>query len=239
MDTIDIIFKLLGGVLAVGGTAAAIAYGVFVFLGKKWIETKFAESLEAYKHKQNKELEEVRYRINAQFNRITKIHEKEIEILPLAWSKLNNALGKITYLTSPMRQYQDLDKLTKEQLEAFLAKSTFSDWEKSELQKKEDKLDYYQERIFYHELSDAKTASVDFHNYILDNSIFLSRDIKDKFITLDDILWGAITDKAREHESEYRTLQLKTFTEIQQEIKPIKEEIESLVQKRLQLDQAI
>ena len=210
-----------------------------MFLGRKWLETKFAEGLEAYKHKQNKELEEVRYQINSQFNRITKIHEKEIEVLPLAWSKLNDALGKMTYLTSPMRQYQQLDMLSDEQLEAFLKESSLGDWEKNELRKSDNKLDYYQERIFYHELSDAKKASVDFHNYLLNNSIFLSQDIKDKFLALDDIFWSAITDKEIWHDSNYGHAKTKSFTDIQKEVKPIKEAIESLVQKRLQLDQAI
>lgn len=73
----DEFFQFIGKIIAVGGTTAAIAYAFFVFLGKKWLENRFSERLEAYKHKQNKELEEVRYRINAQFNRITKIHGRK------------------------------------------------------------------------------------------------------------------------------------------------------------------
>lgn len=68
-----------------------------------------------------------------------------------------------------MRQFQQLDMLSPEQLEAFLENSTLGDWEKNELRSSENKLDYYQERIFYHELSGAKKASVDYHNYLLNN----------------------------------------------------------------------
>ena len=235
----EVIFEFIGEVVAVGGAAAVIAYGIFVFFGKKWLETKFSERLEAYKHKQNKELEEVRYKINAQFNRISKIHEKEMEVLPEAWHKLHYALGKIQYFTSPLREYQDLDRLTEEQLEAFLDSSKFHDWEKNELRKTEGKLEYYQERIFYHELAEAKKASSEFHNYIVENSIFLSQDIKERFIAIDDALWDSLMDKETNHESKGWGVKRKSYSQVKKDIAPLTREIESLVQKRLQLDEAI
>lgn len=231
--------SFIGEVAAVGGTASVIAYMAFKYFGSKWLESKFAERLEAYKHKQNKELEEIRYRINAQFNRITKIHEKEIEVLPKAWELLQDALAKITYFTSPMRQYQDLDRLTDEQLEAFLERTTFADWEKNELRKKSNKLDYYQERIFYHEYGEARSASVIFHNYINHNSIFLSQDLKEKFVAIDDAMWSAVVDKEIGHHSKDHTMQRKSFSDIQDEIKPLKDDIEAIVQKRLHMDEAL
>ena len=91
------IFEFIGKVVAVGGTSAAVAYAIFVFVGRKWLETKFSERLEAYKHEQNKELEEIRFRINSQFNRITKIHEKEIEVLPESWIRLQKAINQLQY----------------------------------------------------------------------------------------------------------------------------------------------
>lgn len=81
---LEAILKFIGNAVAIGGSAAAFAYAIFVWLGKKWLEERFARRLEDYKHKQNQELEHYRYQINALFNRITKIHEKEIEVLPTA-----------------------------------------------------------------------------------------------------------------------------------------------------------
>jgi hypothetical protein len=75
----DPIFEFIGKVIAIGGSSAIIAYGIFTLVGRKWLETKFAERLEAYKHEQTKELEEIRYRINAQFNRITKFMKKKLK----------------------------------------------------------------------------------------------------------------------------------------------------------------
>jgi len=80
----DKIIKFIIEVITVGGGATAIAYGAFTWFGKKWLEGEFAERLKAFKHQQNLQLEQYRYGIKALFSRITKIHEKEFEVLPTA-----------------------------------------------------------------------------------------------------------------------------------------------------------
>ncbi len=234
----DEFFQFIGKIIAVGGTTAAIAYAFFVFLGKKWLENKFSERLEAYKHQQNKELEEVRYRINAQFNRITKIHEKEIEVLPKAWHQMQDALNHLSYFASPFRQHPDLDRMNPIQLKEYLDNSPFREWEKKELTETPNKNKVYQEQIFWHELNETKSAFRAFHNYVLENSIFLSQDLKEKFMAIDDVMWSAIIDKEVGHESKDWKMQRKAFSQIKDEVEPLKQKIESLVQKRLQLDRA-
>ena len=39
------ILKFMVSVVAYGGGGAVIAYVLFIFLGKKWIENKFSQSL--------------------------------------------------------------------------------------------------------------------------------------------------------------------------------------------------
>src|SRR3954462_3170651 len=53
--------------------ANAAAYGVFQFLSKKWLDARFAERLEKFKHDQIQEIERLRYRINALMDRPTKL----------------------------------------------------------------------------------------------------------------------------------------------------------------------
>ena len=55
------ILKFIGRAVTYGGGGAVVAFLLFRFLGSKWIESKFAESLEAYKHAQAKELEAVKF----------------------------------------------------------------------------------------------------------------------------------------------------------------------------------
>lgn len=78
----DPVYELIGKIVAYGGGAVAIAYTAFVFFGKKWLDAKFDERLASFRHEQSKEIEQLRFRINAQFNRVSKIHEKEILISP-------------------------------------------------------------------------------------------------------------------------------------------------------------
>jgi hypothetical protein len=45
MNTELEIFGFIGKIVVYGVGTVTIAYGVFIFLGKKWIENKFAERL--------------------------------------------------------------------------------------------------------------------------------------------------------------------------------------------------
>jgi len=48
----EAILNFIGAVVAYGGGGAAIAYLMFILLGKKWIENKFSQQLEEYKNEQ-------------------------------------------------------------------------------------------------------------------------------------------------------------------------------------------
>ncbi|QXD15830.1 hypothetical protein GQ464_002455 [Rhodocaloribacter litoris] len=105
----DTILQLLGQIVLVGGGATAIAYGLLKFIGQKWIDQKFAERLEEFKRKQTEILEEVRYDINARFSRVSKVHDKEFEVLSTAWRKLLDAYEFFAGITHPLQSYPDLD----------------------------------------------------------------------------------------------------------------------------------
>lgn len=233
----NLLFRFLLEVFAVGGTAAAIAYAFFVFLGKKWLENRFAERLESYKHEQRKELEELRFRINAQFNRLTKIHEKEIEVLPKAWLELQTALAAMRRFTSPVRPQPDFDRMTEPQLEYFIASNDyFADWEMQGLHGSSEKNKYYQERVFFHDISDTKQAVLQFHEYIQRNSIFLSKDLKELFKELADKMYGALIDKEVGHEGKDWKMEHTAWKSVTDDVEPRLNHLETLVQKRLRLD---
>jgi len=129
--------------------------------------------------------------------------------------------------------------MTQIQLEEFLNNTPFQASEKEEILDANEKLKVYQERKFWNELNETKSASRKFHSYISDNSIFLRQDLKEKFMAIDDIMWDAITDKEFGHEIQDWKMQRQAFSQVKEKIESIKLEIELLVQKRLQLDQAV
>lgn len=238
MDINQQILKFIGAAVVYGGGSAAIAYAIFLFLGKKWIENKFAERLEKYRHEQNKELEEVRYRINALFNRITKIHEKEIEVLPEAWSRLHQVLSLLSQLTSPLQKYPDLNRMTDPQLKEFLNQSRLHDFEKEEIIKVSDKVKYYTDQIFWHDLYDVKMAFSNFHNYIEINRVFLSNDLKEQFTKIDDVMWNSLLEREIGHGAGDGKMWREANKRIRDEVVPLRDKIEELVQERLQYHKA-
>jgi hypothetical protein len=63
LNIISSIWTAFGVIAVAGGGLVAIAYGIFKFLGDKWLNAKFEERLTAYKHEQQKELEELRSKL--------------------------------------------------------------------------------------------------------------------------------------------------------------------------------
>jgi hypothetical protein len=117
----DKIFSFLGQVIIFGGGSVGVAYLVFTYLGKKWIDNKFEKRLTKFDHELNLQIEQYKFEINSLFNRISKIHEKEFEVLPTMWLKLVEAMGKVSQLTDPSQQYPELNKMSKAEIEELLS----------------------------------------------------------------------------------------------------------------------
>src|SRR5947209_17820989 len=120
MNTVTMMLQII----AIGGGAAALAYGLFVWLGKRWLEQHFTKSLERLRHEQAKEIEHVRHEINSLFSRVSKIHEREFEVLPAAWEKLHQSYGRIFQACKPLVEYRDLNRMSNGELAEFLTNAT-------------------------------------------------------------------------------------------------------------------
>jgi len=220
-------------IVAVGGGSAVLAYIIFTWLGKTWLENKFTERLEEYKRKQNQELEHYRYQINALFNRITKIHEKEFEVLPETWKILQDALGLVSALTAIYQTYPDLRSMNTNELEEFILKSEFSETQKNKLREATDKNEMFVQLIFWKRAEKAMQAVNDFHNYLIYNKIFLTKDLFDRFSKADNILRDIVIKWQYRKQSERDLPFEETHKVLTNEIAKIVEEIEKQVQERL------
>lgn len=104
---------------------SGLAVAIFKLWGENWLNNKFAKNLEDHKAK-----------INSLFSRISKIHEKEFEVLPEAWRKLQEAMGHVSSIAEPLKQYPDLNRMTDEPLAGFLKKSRLREDQKTTCTKK-------------------------------------------------------------------------------------------------------
>lgn len=194
MTSEEIIFKVLE-IIATSGIVTAIV----ALLGTSWIQNRFTQSLEEYKHK-----------TNSLFNRITKIHEKEIEVLPEAWKYLLNAHGHLVHLLDPFGIDPEFSQMTEQQ------------------------------RIEFEEKFGAVwRAYQDFHNYFLYSSIFLGSDIQAEFQVADTLFENSFKKiRAAKSGLERSKFTLEVYVDLYENMRPIQERIKDLIQKRLRLTEA-
>jgi hypothetical protein len=125
-----------------GFIGATTAYAMVRWLGTKWLDTRFAERLETHKgalqHELEKikgarqvELEKIKFEINARMDRAAKLHQREFEVLPQAWSRLTEARGIAMSLVSRLQFVTELNQMPQDRLEEFLTHSELADFETS------------------------------------------------------------------------------------------------------------
>lgn len=207
---LDTVIKFIIEVILASGGAAIIVSAILTFLGKNWIDNRFQQGLEEYKWKQQQELEQYKYQINTLFNRITRIHEKEIEILPIAWGKLQDTHGFLSQLINPFRNHREFSQMDEQQL-----------------------------KEFQQEYEIVSKSFADFHNYLLHNSIFLSPDIHKEFAIVDKIFNETLAKSRIARQGLKREqLTLEAYENVYERTEPIKDKIRELIQQRLHHQEA-
>lgn len=204
-----------------------ISSGFLLWLGRRWIESRFERSLKDYE-----------YRINTLFSRVSKIHEKEFEVLPETWYKVHYALGSVADLTSPLQQYPDLNRMSEGQLREFLETSRLKESDKQTLFNSHDKNEFYQERIFWYRLKDTKEAAQEFHNYFILNRIFLTSDLRTQFEALDMLISDVMLSTEIGTQAHDHQMIAKASKKFRNERDAIVEEIMQHIQRRLRFERA-
>jgi hypothetical protein len=196
--TLNMISGALGtiGITVVGAVGAA--YALFRYLGDKWLTDKFSKGLEALKHAQQQELEQLRLRINTTFDRTVKLHANEFEVLPELWARLNEAHNHVASLTSPYQEYPDLDRLADPAFEHFLSESGLPDYQKDELRNSTERTKDYRSKRFWQSLGRVNEKYSAFTQYFVSKSIFIQPEMKELITQLRDMMWDALLEKETE-----------------------------------------
>lgn len=192
--------EVIQTVLASGGGGAAVAYGLFKYFGSTWLENKFAERLQTHKHEQDKEIQKLRIEIDSLLSGTLKLQERDFQILPEAWQRIHEAYGLTTWLTSPLQQYPDIERLSSPELEEFFKSSWLKDTQKDTLRTTKDKNNKYQEFHFWHFLSKAEQAVRELKQYVSRNGIFFPEQIRGSVDKMVEHLFRATALKESEHE---------------------------------------
>jgi hypothetical protein len=194
-DILSEFLKLIGGVATIGAVSCAFAYATFRIFTTKWIETRFSERLEAFKHQQNQEIGHLRFRISTMMDRTVKLHQREFDVLPDTWSLLTEAFYTVEPVALGFQRHPDLDNMSAERLDEFLETSQLTASQKAELKAASDKTRYYADVKAWHDLDKAIDAYNEFHTKFAKNAIFIMEPLKSKFAEVDDMLKQAIIER--------------------------------------------
>ena len=230
---IDVIFEFLGKIIAYGGGGAAFAYLLFQYFGKTWIENTFSQRLEQLRHDQALELQRLKVEIDSLLSGTIKLQEREFEVLPGIWEKLDEALSLIRWLAAPFQQYADVDRMTKPQLQELLDSTEFTETQKQSVFNATKKQDVYQNILFWHRLHKVKKSFGDLNSYVARNGIFIEEELRNKLTKITDNLWSTIVDQEVGHDVQDWKMKNKGWETMKKEAEPLCKEIEEYIHKRL------
>lgn len=227
------ILASIGAVILGGGIVVTAAFALFRLFSDKWLSAKFDERLETFKHMHQRELEELRLKINTLFDRTTKLHQREFEVVPEAWSKLIDAHNQVWATIVSFKQYPDLDRMNSVQLEEFFTDGFLSETQKEEIRNSSQKLKLYIRMNVWHEIWKSKKALRKFHVYLLKNGIFIAPEVRAKFKTLGDYIWAALVEYEINEQWPENPRERTAFKNLEGDGKKLMEQLESDVQGRL------
>lgn len=203
----------------------------------KWLTKRFQGQLDALKHAQVREIEHLKAKVAALLDRATKLHQHEFEVLPSAWDKLSITMGSAARLVSPLQTYAAVGKMSLEELDVTLSKTSFAEHEKAAIKKLERRArdNAYQELANRDRMEVAFQDRQVFHNYIIQHGIFIEPEIRAKMMAVSALLHDALITHSHITEPDYplpRGLE-ENSAKVLVEGKELVTEIETLVSDRL------
>jgi hypothetical protein len=224
-------FAVIGYIAVGSGIVGTFVWWLFRTFSEKWLNAKFEERLAAYKHEQQKELEHLKFAINAQMDRATKLHQKEFDALPEVWGRLMDAHGIIMSVVSRLQSTPDLNSMAADQLDDFIENSKLSEWQRQLVRNATDKTSTYRNQIEPFKIARARKASGKFYQYFRKHGIFIREPIKQQFDALDQLMLSALSE--HEINFQHRTREFQSIDRLASEGEKMVKALEAEVQKRL------
>ena len=224
------------GYLVLGASgASAVTFFLFKLFAEKWMSSKFNQQLESFKHQQQREIEELRFRIGTMMDRAIKLHQREFEVLPETWSRMSNAFGAVAAISIGLNRFNQVDRMSDVEIKEVLNETNFSESVKARIV---DATGDYRQRLYlqherWRRKNIAGKALGDFEEYLEKNGVFVSSAIKEKFTEMVSFLRGAYFELEADLENEGAGIGWEERRKISKEAKALRGDIEKMVQERL------
>lgn len=255
MDLSPTLWAWFQKVLLFSVPSAGLVFALFKWAGNTWIgrllnrdlekfKREQQEQLETYKAEQQKELERLRHLLSS---RISRIHEKEFEVLPEAWLMLNDLRGAVAHAVDlTMKFYPDFASFSPEKLDAFLrdqaAAQRLNDYQINELlrlQTAEKQRKYYMDALMSRYMDEANEKQRLFVNHLIQNRIFMNDELRAAFAKAQGALISALTSYSVGKSAENWEMVLSgQRTMIDAQMQTIIDDVDRAIQKRLRYAEA-
>lgn len=233
VEVLNNVLQTIGLVVVAGGGFSLIVYQAFKHLAAKWLDSRFDASLQKLVHEQNKEIERLKSSLTRAFDRVSKLHQHEFQVLPEAWAKTNDAYWSTRSLVSPLQTHPDLDRMQPEQLNEFIAKCELASWQKDQLRASTEKTNYYRDNIYWHRLGSARIAIREANICLSKSGIFIRPEIKSNFDALLDLAWKAVMEDEINHQHNPRPRLSKDIDKLNSQGDQALAELERQIRERL------
>lgn len=170
------ISSFLVNFLATAGGGAVVAFGLFKWLGTAWLEAKFSENLEDFRHERAKELERLRAEIDGTLRAKIRYQEKQFEAVTTIWEVLKDAQSKLLDSISPLQQYADIRHLTDKARHEYLSSFDLQEWQIEEVLRATDGQEAFIDAINRIRFNAAARAFSDFDRVTRRYEIFFDNE---------------------------------------------------------------
>lgn len=181
------------------------AGGLLKLFGERWLADRSAQRLDADRHERGKELEDLKARINRQFDRVTKLSQREFEVLPEIWGKLVDAYEGAETALERVISHADLSRMNDPTALEALSVYGLDEWMNKAIMEKEPRFRTQQlaSAIYTKRIFDARAKTVEAHFLLARKGIFLTQDIYQHLRSLTDFIWQAVVSRQLELHHEH------------------------------------
>ena len=194
------VFEYIGKALVIGGGSSVVAYQAFKHFAAKWLDARFQKNFQQLVHDQNKEIERLKNELTKSFDRATKLHQREFDVLPQIWDQVSEAYWATASLVSPLQTISDLNRMQPKQLAAFVAESELLDWQKDDVLASVDKTKTFNEILYWHKLNRVSQSHRAADIALSRSGIFVQDAIKEKLQAILNLVRGALIEDEMNHE---------------------------------------
>lgn len=175
------IAEFLLSVLAAGGTSAALVFLALRFFAVSWLENKFQEKLEAFRHENAKELQSLNAEIEGSLQKTVHAQKLEAETTAELWRLLNIAYGGVSDLVTKLKSFSKVANMSDNMLAEYLAQYDFFNSEIEDILNAENRQEKFEDRLYWYQYNKANKARTEFRNRLYLSEVFIDESLARNF----------------------------------------------------------